>query len=121
MQNLSRHTLVLTLLALPAVAQVQIPTEAEARQAYYDCLYAYIAEKTEWDATPDQLVTAAESTCDTEYNQLLLAILKGRPDIAKMSDKPISLAKEIRQDLVEQARKDMKRIIFEERHRPKAE
>lgn len=120
MQILSCHALLWAFLALPAAAKEPspIPSEGDARKAYYDCLHAHIADDSQSHGTPDDVVTAAESSCENEYDELLLAIL-ARPDIAKMTDKPLSLAQDIREDIVEQARRDMKRTIFEARQRPK--
>ena len=120
MQTPSCHALLWAFLALPAAPKEPspIPSEGDARKAHYACLLAHVADQTESDATPDQLVTAAESNCENEYDNLLLAIL-ARPDIERMTDKPLSLARDIREDIVEQTRRDIKRSIFEARQRPK--
>src|SRR5262245_14626397 len=120
MRTLTRPALLIAFLTLPAAAEqpLQVPEEAESREAYYNCLLAYLADKTGWDATPAELIEAAESTCDLEYDRLLLAILKSRSEILKSADNPISMAKDVREKFVDETRADMKRIIFEARHRP---
>src|SRR5687767_6088084 len=92
-----RPALLVSFLVHPAAAQqpIQIPSHADAKKAYYDCLFGYVYDKTDWDVTAKELLDIAVTRCENESTIVLLSMLK-EPEIEAMGEGRVKFAKDMR-------------------------